>query len=139
MPADPPHPPTVDTLEEDNYRESEDEDFDVNAAPEISSSSEDEITADANTRPKKRRKISKDDGGAEGSAKGDGEVYVMDMEELDSGDEATIRRAEKKKAKRKSKGKGKSGVGEEDGEEWEGESSGGEGGFVRTRGMRAKE
>jgi hypothetical protein len=127
----------------EDYHESSDEDFDINApADSASSSSEDEGTADPNTRPKKRRKIAPSgaEDGKDRDREGEREEYVIDMAELDSGDEATIRRAQKKKEKKKKK-KGKAGEGKEneEGEEWEGDSSGGEGGFVRTRGMRARE
>jgi hypothetical protein len=144
MATSPPQPATAPDVpvEEDSYHSSSDEDFDANAPQDGSSSSEDELAADTNKRPKKKRKISKDNTHGGGAAKGgDGEDYVMDMEDLDSGDEAMIRRGERKMARRKKgrgKGKGK-GVEGEDGEDWEGESSGGEGGVVRTRLMRVKE
>jgi hypothetical protein len=136
----------ADLDEDDGYRESEDEDFDINAdnnmsGEESSDEGQGEVGPNTSGRARKRRKISTEDTvpARHGRGEEDGDDYVG---ELDSGDEATIRKAKKKKGGKKGKRKGISGEdgGDSDGEDWEGmESSGGEGGFVRTRAMRAQE
>lgn len=82
----------IDITMEDDYDEEADSDFDeskaANADGNVSSSSEDnEAPGDSSSRPKKRRKVEKED----------------DLGELDSGDEATIQKAKKKREKKKGK------------------------------------
>ena len=103
---------------EDDYVSSEDEDFDptngANEAKEdLSSESDDEAIASTI----KACRV--------GSPKrGDNNGHVEDLGFENSGDEATIRKGRKRRRKH--------GEGEED-------ESGGEGGFVKTRTMRAAE
>ncbi|KLJ11816.1 hypothetical protein EMPG_13034 [Blastomyces silverae] len=144
-----PRTPTGDSGkdEEEDYNSEEDSDFDVNAPAEDDVEEEegeedvDSIAADGG-RPSKRRKLSPDPD--------DGDV-IMDAE-FDSGDEVTIRIGKEKmeKARRKKEGgkKGKVKKGEkkkptddEEGDDFEiddDDDVGGEGGFVRTRGMRMR-
>lgn len=149
------------TNEDEEYDSEEDSDFDIDAAPaegaaeEVSSDSEldyeageggESIDVEAKERAKKRRRISTKDA----TDKGGGEEAIG---ELDSGDEATIRRGkEKKKGKDKqrkgknsekgSKNRGPDGDDEDDeaDDDFDDEDGdgGGEGGFVRTRRMRMK-
>ena len=102
---------------EEAYVSSEDEDFDpsaVHADENVSSSSEEE-TADGPATPKLDvKQTTKHKRGKKGEK-------VEDLGFENSGDEATIRKG----SKRKRKG------------ELEDDDSGGEGGFVKTRSMRA--
>ncbi|OAT12196.1 Swr1p complex component [Blastomyces gilchristii SLH14081] len=149
-PAEPEHIPRTpigdNGKDEEDYNSEEDSDFDVNApAEEDVEEGEGEEDVDGRTadggRPSKRRKLSPDPD--------DGDV-IMDAE-FDSGDEVTIRIGKEKmeKARRKKEGgkKGKVKKGEkkpsddEEGDDFEiddDDDVGGEGGFVRTRGMRMR-
>jgi hypothetical protein len=116
--ADPP-------LDEEGYVSSEDEDFDPTTVKDdqnISSESESEEDGSAPTAPQTRRKP---------QARQPRQKKGADVEDLgfeNSGDEDTIMAGTKEaRAKRKRK-KGEGGVDED---------SGGEGGFVKTRSMRA--
>ncbi|KAF3398428.1 SWR1-complex protein 5 [Penicillium rolfsii] len=118
MSADPNAPSAFD-LDDEPYESAEDEDFQLDPAQDESglSSSEDESAEPA----KKKRKTDKKS------------ETVLD--ELDSGDEATIQKARDKRNKsQKKKAKGKNAVDEEDLDFDEDE--GGAGGFVRTRAMK---
>lgn len=110
---------TAADLDDEPYESAEDEDFRLDAAPDDSDASESDDEAEP---AKKRRKTDKKAEIPEG--------------ELDSGDEATIRKAKEKKARRRKgkKGKGKAAV-EDDVVDLEDEE-GGTGGFVRTRAMK---
>ncbi|KAL4809312.1 bucentaur or craniofacial development-domain-containing protein [Aspergillus unguis] len=99
---------------DEQYDSADDEDFTLDQAgdeddAELSSSDEEAGTAEPGAKKRKKTKT------------GDPE----DNEELDSGDEAMIRKAEKKKKKK--------GAEDEDDEE-----EGGTGGFVRTRAMKMR-
>ena len=113
-----PTPIDPDAMEEEEaYVSSEDEDFDpsvVQADENISSSSEEEtIDSPANAKLNDKHKVKQKRG-----KKGE---EAEDLGFENSGDEATI----KKGSKRKRKG------------ELEDDDSGGEGGFIKTRSMRA--
>lgn len=103
---------------DEEYASSEDSDFAPDAAPaEVESESEasdNEMHATAGTRPKKPSKRKRTDDDAE------------DLGFENSGDEAIIEKARKKRKK-----KGSNETAEED------EDEGGEGGFVKTRAMKA--
>lgn len=151
---------TIPANEDEEYDSEEDSDFDVDAAPaegvaeEDSSDSEPDVDTgkggkdvdgESTKRAKKRRRISAEDA----ADKGGGEEVIG---ELDSGDEATIRRGKARKKGKDKKGKGKKskkgsgsrggGAGDDDDGEDDDfddeDGDGGEGGFVRTRGMRMK-
>ncbi|PGG99712.1 hypothetical protein GX51_06164 [Blastomyces parvus] len=150
-PAEPEHIPRTpigdnDQDQEEDYNSEEDSDFDVSAPAEEDVEVEedeedvDSIVADGG-RPSKRIKLSPDPD--------DGDV-IMDAG-FDSGDEATIKigKAKMEKARRKKEGgkKEKAKKGEkkssddEEGGDFEiddDDDVGGEGGFVRTRGMRMR-
>jgi hypothetical protein len=118
MSADPNAPSALD-LDDEPYESTEDEDFQLDPAQNESelSSSEDETAEPA----KKKRKTDK--------------TAEIVLDELDSGDEATIQKARDKRNKlKKKKGKGKNAVDDEDLDFDEDE--GGTGGFVRTRAMK---
>ena len=107
-------------LEGEPYDSAEDEDFQLEAAQdesELSSSDDDAEPA------KKKRKTEK--------------KIEIPEDELDSGDEATIRKArERQEKKRKGKkGKGKNAPDDVD-IDFDDEDEGGTGGFVRTRAMK---
>ncbi|KAJ5676531.1 uncharacterized protein N7477_002164 [Penicillium maclennaniae] len=114
MPAD-----QVNSVEMDNelYESAEDEDFQLDGAEDDSdlSDSDNETVEPA----KKKRKTDK-------------KAEILD-EELDSGDEITIRKARDKRRKRK----GKKGKDDEDDLDLD-DDEGGAGGFVRTRAMKAQ-
>jgi hypothetical protein len=170
----PPPPATVDATlpnvptnndlpDDDQYISEEDSDFDIDAPvndDDDAAASDSDASVEAGgldegiQRPSKRRKI-------EASTERED---IIDAE-LDSGDEATIRKArekrERKKKKQQQKGKkkkkkhknsgkkgsgatGRDGDGSDDDDDDGGDfdldedDEGGEGGFVRTRGMRMK-
>lgn len=101
--------------EDEQYASSEDSDFAPDAAPaQDSEQSDSEDEAAGSDRPSKRQRTE----GGQGDAGYD-----------NSGDEAIIKRGEKKKRK---KGKDKTGLDAEDDE-------GGEGGLIKTRRQRAAE
>ncbi|KAJ6121145.1 hypothetical protein N7523_005425 [Penicillium sp. IBT 18751x] len=113
MPADPVN--SVD-LDDELYESAEDEDFQLDGAQDDSDLSDsDNETAEP---AKKKRKTDK-------------KAEILD-EELDSGDEVTIRKARDKRKKRK----GKKGKDDEDDLDLD-DDEGGAGGFVRTRAMKA--
>lgn len=110
---------TAADLDDEPYDSAEDEDFSLDAAPDESDlSSEDEAEP-----AKKKRKTDK--------------KAEIPEDELDSGDEATIRKAKERKAKKR-KGKKAKGKAAEDDEDidLDDEEDGGTGGFVRTRAMK---
>lgn len=121
MSADPTNP-TVADLDDEPYDSAEDEDFQLDAAQDESelSSDEDEAAGPA----KKKRKTDKAE---------------IPVEELDSGDEAMIRRAREKRNKKRrgKKGKGKQ-VEEDEDIDLDDDEEGGIGGFVRTRAMKSR-
>ncbi|KAJ5241553.1 Craniofacial development protein 1/Bucentaur [Penicillium citrinum] len=103
-------------IEDEPYDSAEDEDFQVDAGQDESELSSDE-EADAEPAKKKRKTHKK--------------ANATEDIELDSGDEATIKKAQDKRKKRKGK-RGKDG--DDDSDEDEGAS----GGFVRTRAMKSR-
>ncbi|KAJ6137121.1 hypothetical protein N7471_003607 [Penicillium samsonianum] len=112
-------------LDEEAYDSAEDEDFELDAAPDDSDLSSD---ADEAAEPAKKKR------------KTDTQSQIPKDAELDSGDEATIRRAREKKEK-KTKGKKPKGKRARDSDEDDGDidmddDEGGTGGFVRTRAMK---
>ncbi|KAJ5259223.1 Craniofacial development protein 1/Bucentaur [Penicillium angulare] len=120
MPADTTLAAAVD-LDDEPYDSAEDEDFQLEGAQDDSDlTSGDEEEAEP---AKKKRKSNK-------------KAEIPQEEDLDSGDEATIRKArEKREKKRKGKkSKGKQ-ADDDDDMEWDDEE-GGTGGFVRTRAMK---
>ncbi|KAK2762284.1 swr complex subunit [Arachnomyces sp. PD_36] len=154
---------TLDPEQDEEYDSEEDSDFDIDAAPaegaaeEASSDSEPDVDTaeagegvdgEASLRAKKRRKLSAE-GPADRGGVDDEDVVIGD---LDSGDEATIRRGKERKKGKANRGKdkkSKKGSGrrqreddDEDDDQDEDfdddDEGGGEGGFVRTRGMRMK-
>ncbi|KMU82268.1 SWR1-complex protein 5 [Coccidioides immitis H538.4] len=125
----------------EQYNSEEDSDFDINAPAE--DEEEDATDAEPDGRPRKRRRLTPTRVRDE-----DGDEYVVEGA-LDSGDEATIRKAKEKREKRRRKGKKVAGDQERDGNEDEDEDEddfdfedddegGGRGGFVRTRAMKMK-
>lgn len=121
MSVDPTNP-TVADLDDEPYNSAEDEDFELDAAQDESdlSSEEDESAEPA----KKKRKT--------------GKQTSIPEEELDSGDEATIRKARERRNKKR---KGKKGKGKQAAEEDDldlDDEEGGTGGFVRTRAMKLR-
>lgn len=103
---------------EDDYISSEDEDFDpTKAAAEAKEDLSSDSEAEDGTTTTQAPKVGKPKQQAKS-------VHPEDLGFENSGDEATIRKGRKRKRK--------DGKAEED-------ESGGEGGFVRTRGMRAVE
>lgn len=111
-------PKDIDAIAEDDYKESEDSDFEIeDAAKDDSGSENDDATPNTSIRPTKRRKIDNEDT-VDGS---------NELGDLDSGDEATIRQA---KSKRKSQKAGAEEVGS-DGED--------EGWRAKTRAMKEKQ
>ncbi|CAI7599968.1 unnamed protein product [Penicillium glandicola] len=116
--------PTNQDLDEEAYDSAEDEDFELDAAPDDSDLSSD---ADEAEPAKKKRKT-------------DTQSQIPKDAELDSGDEATIRKAREKR-ERKTKGKKTKGKRARDSDEDDGDidmddDEGGTGGFVRTRAMK---
>lgn len=125
--------------DDEEYNSEEDSDFDINAAAELDQDDEAVSETETTDRPHKRRKLAPAREGDEDGA--DDEIDGA----LDSGDEATIRKAKEKREKKKRPG-GKKGRAEEAEEEDEGDEfelddddeGGGAGGFVRTRAMKMK-
>lgn len=113
-----PHAATAADIDDEPYESAEDEDFSLDVAEDDSDASESDEAEPA----KKKRKTDK--------------KAEIPEDELDSGDEATIRKAREKKAKRRKgkKTKGKAAV-EDDDFDLDDEE-GGTGGFVRTRAMK---
>lgn len=122
--SNPPLPENQD-LDEEAYDSAEDEDFELDAAPDDSDLSSD---ADETAEPakKKRKTVT--------------QSQLPKDAELDSGDEATIRKAREKKEKKtkgkKTKGKRARDSDEDDGDIDMDDDEGGTGGFVRTRAMK---
>jgi hypothetical protein len=125
MPADPAVPAAVPDLDDEPYDSAEDEDFQLDAAQdesELSSDADEESAGPA----KKKRKTDK------GS-------NIPEAPELDSGDEATIRKAKERKERRRKGKKGKGKRAQESDEDIDlddDDEEGGTGGFVRTRAMK---
>ncbi|OJJ45771.1 hypothetical protein ASPZODRAFT_17212 [Penicilliopsis zonata CBS 506.65] len=123
MSADPTVQATELDLDNEAYDSAEDEDFEFDAAQDdsdVSLSSDDENEAKPAT---KRRKLNK-------------KVREPEEKELDSGDEATIRKAKEKRHKgKKSKDDAKEDKDEDD-ICFDDEEESGAGGFVKTRAMR---
>lgn len=120
MSVDPTNP-TVADLDDEPYNSAEDEDFELDAAQEESELSSEE---DESAEPAKKRKT--------------GKQTSIPEEELDSGDEATIRKARERRNKKR---KGKKGKGKQAAEEDDldlDDEEGGTGGFVRTRAMKLR-
>lgn len=110
-------------LDEEAYNSAEDEDFELDEAPDDSDLSSD---AEAAEPAKKKRKTVT-------------QSQPLEDAELDSGDEATIRKAREKKEKakgKKTKGKRARDSDEDDGDIDMDDDEGGTGGFVRTRAMK---
>ncbi|KAJ5158066.1 Craniofacial development protein 1/Bucentaur [Penicillium coprophilum] len=117
--------PSNQDLDEEPYDSAEDEDFELDAAPDDSDLSSD---ADEAEEPAKKKR------------KTDTKAQIPKDAELDSGDEATIRKAREKKGK-KTKGKKPKGKHAPDSDDDDGDididdDEGGTGGFVRTRAMK---
>ncbi|KAJ5970217.1 uncharacterized protein N7479_000135 [Penicillium vulpinum] len=117
--------PTNQGLDEEAYDSAEDEDFELDVAPDDS-----DLSSDADEAPEPAKKKRKTDTTAQ----------IPKDAELDSGDEATIRRAREKKEK-KTKGKKPKGKRARDSDEDDSDidmddDEGGTGGFVRTRAMK---
>lgn len=112
-------------LDEEAYDSAEDEDFELDAAPDDSDLSSDADEA-AEPAKKKRKTVT--------------QSQLPKDAELDSGDEATIRKAREKKEKKtkgkKTKGKRARDSDEDDGDIDMDDDEGGTGGFVRTRAMK---
>lgn len=121
MATDPTNP-TVADLDDEPYDSAEDEDFQLDEAQDESELSSEEDEAEP---AKKKRKTEQKAG--------------IPEEELDSGDEITIRKSrERQRKKRKGKkGKGKQ-ADEDDDIDLEDDEEGGPGGFVRTRAMKSR-
>ncbi|KAJ5581544.1 hypothetical protein N7535_000164 [Penicillium sp. DV-2018c] len=119
--------PAIQDLDEEAYDSAEDEEFELDAVPDDSdlSSDDDETGEPAEPAKKKRKTDTK---------------RQIPGEELDSGDEVTIRKAKEKKANTSkgttSKGKRARDSDEDDGDIDMDDDEGGTGGFVRTRAMR---
>lgn len=113
-------PPSLHPSDEEGYVSSEDSDFAPDAVPadaEVDSDSDSSPDEPETAKPaKKRRKIDNEE--------------AEDLGFENSGDEAIIGDGLKKERRRKKKGKGK---------DIEDDEDGGEGGFVKTRSMRAVE
>lgn len=103
------------------YDSAEDEDFQLDAQDDSELSSDNETAEPA----KKKRKT-------------DSQAETPADEDLDSGDEATIRKAREKKAKRRRGKKGKGTHVQDDGDLDMDDEEGGTGGFVRTRAMKMR-
>lgn len=109
--------------DDEAYDSAEDEDFQLDAAPDDSDLSSD---ADEVAEPAKKKR------------KTDTHAKIPEGDDLDSGDEATIRKARERKAKRR-KGKKPKGKHARDSDEDDmdvDDDEGGTGGFVRTRAMK---
>ncbi|CAG7936172.1 unnamed protein product [Penicillium nalgiovense] len=111
-------------LDEEAYNSAEDEDFQLDAAPDESDLSSD---ADEAAEPAKKKR------------KTDTQSQIPKDAEFDSGDEATIRKAREKKQKKtgkKPKGQRTRDSDEDDVDIDMDDDEGGTGGFVRTRAMK---
>lgn len=136
----PPPVPDGDLLLDESYDSAEDEDFELDdAEPDAQEDSDLSAPSDADaddevTEPaKKRRKT---------TAQPE-EVSVSEEKALDSGDEATIRKAKERKRKRDGKEAGMDDDEEEEEEDEmdfgeDEEEEGGQAGFVKTRAMRMR-
>lgn len=121
MATDPTNP-TVADLDDEPYDSAEDEDFQLDAAQDESELSEEDEAAEP---VKKKRKTEQ---------KAD-----IPGDELDSGDEITIRKARERRSKKRKGKKGKGKQADEDDEiDLEDDGEGGTGGFVRTRAMKSR-
>lgn len=120
MSVDPTNP-TVADIDDEPYDSAEDEDFQLDAAQDESElSSDDEAAGPA----KKKRKTNKAE---------------IPVEDLDSGDEAMIRKARERRSKKRKGNKGKGKQAEEDEDiDLDDDEEGGTGGFVRTRAMKSR-
>lgn len=108
-------------LDDEQYDSAEDEDFQLDAAPDDSDLSSDNDDAEPATKKRKTDKKA-----------------AAPIEELDSGDEITIQKAKDKRDKRRrKKAKGKSSRDDDD-LDLDDDDEGGTGGFVRTRAMKEK-
>lgn len=112
---------TVADLDDEPYDSAEDEDFQLDAAQDESELSSDE--GEPAEPVKKKRKIDK---------------QPSIPEELDSGDEVTIRKARERRNKKQKGKKGKGKQAEEEDELDLDDEEGGTGGFVRTRAMKSR-
>lgn len=115
---------TIQDPVEDDYISAEDEDFEVGAAQDDSDLSSDDEAAEPQ---KKKRKTEP--------------RQAPDIQELDSGDEATIRKVRDKKEKKRKGKKSKGGRARDSDDDGDididmDDEEGGTGGFVRTRAMR---
>jgi hypothetical protein len=114
-------------LDDEPYDSAEDEDFSLDQAanddedPELSSSDEETELAEPVAKRRKTKKNTKDSA-------------ALGPEELDSGDEATIRKVKRKKQEQG----GKITSDDEDDADFDDDEEGGEGGFVRTRAMKMR-
>ena len=117
MPTDPTVSATAD-LDDESYNSSEDEDFQLEGAQDDSDLSSDD---DAAEPAQKKRKTNKKSEAPE--------------DDLDSGDEVTIRKAREKLAKKRKGKKSKGKNGADDDMDLD-DDEGGTGGFVRTRAMK---
>jgi hypothetical protein len=114
-------------LDDEQYDSAEDEDFSLDQAAnddedaELSSSDEETESAEPAAKRRKTKKDTKDSA-------------VLEVEGLDSGDEATIRKVKEKKHKQG----GKNTSDDEDDVDFDDDEEGGEGGFVRTRAMKMR-
>lgn len=117
MSIDPTVSATVD-LEDESYNSSEDEDFQLGGAQDDSDLSSDDDAAEPAQKKRKTNKKSEVPG-----------------DELDSGDEVTIRKA-REKLEKKRKGKKSKGKNAADDDMDLDDDEGGTGGFVRTRAMK---
>lgn len=114
-------------MEDEQYASSEDSDFAPDAAPaQEGESDQSDSEAEADDRPSKRRRTAAETNGS-GNA-GGGEDLGYD----NSGDEAIIKKGEKKSKKRKDKSGQRTDKDDDDDE-------GGEGGLIKTRRQRAAE
>ncbi len=131
--------PIPTTTEEDDYNSSEDEDFKpetyADAPVSDSSGSDNEVNGVgeddkiAGGKGKRKRKEHGKEVGAK-KAKTTTVAEGNELAELDSGDEATIRKGKRRK------GKAKGELGDADVDD---DDEGGEGGLVKTRAQKAKE
>lgn len=121
MATDPTNP-TVADLDDEPYDSAEDEDFQLDAAQDESELSSEEDEA-AEPVKKKRKTEQKAD---------------IPEDELDSGDEITIRKARERQRKKRKGKKGKGKQADDDEIDLDDDDEGGIGGFVRTRAMKSR-
>ncbi|KAJ5819072.1 hypothetical protein N7474_004663 [Penicillium riverlandense] len=125
MPADPAVSAVAPDVDDEDYVSAEDEDFQLDAEQDVSELSSD-ADEEAAEPAKKKRKTGK-------------KAKIDEDQELDSGDEATIRKAKERKERRRKGKKAKGKRAEESDEDIDLEDDdeeGGTGGFVRTRAMK---